>query len=75
MPGCRCVYVHDRSLCRNPTPACRHAGTRMQSVITAFYYVTQPPVINSYMSHYMAWLRLTKVLKGRRSYYRNRLLE
>lgn len=33
------------------------------------------PVINSYMSHYMACLPLTKVLQGRRSYYGNRLLE
>lgn len=47
----------------------------VQSITTAFYSVTHPPVINSYMSHYMACLRLTKVLQGRRSYYGNRLLE
>lgn len=70
------VFVYmTSSLCRTTTPVCRHAGTRMQSITTAFYYVTQLPVINSYMPHYMAWLRLTKVLQGRRSYYRNRLLE
>lgn len=65
------VYRHDHL----SVHVRRHAGTRMQVITTAFYYVTQPPVINSYMSHYMAWLQLTKVLQGRRSYYWNRLQE
>lgn len=60
----------------SPPHACAsRQGSPRQSIPPDFDYVTLPAGIKSYMSHYMAWLPLTKVLQGGRSYYRNRLQE